>query len=396
MCEFKNQRFYSLCRHNLDKKPATIYEEVKDLFNLKFITISQIYSWTHQYRSETNKYKRSRLFEFDPNDTATIKNLRFEIKNLIPNNAKHILFYALCRIQLNQKLTAVYVDLNQLFGENTPDFSVLRSWINDCWRHDYTNLDEIVIRANLECNLNSFYELVKENVTLASNYRLLIKRIDILESSKKSYNNISDTNNNEMNKENLRLREELTKMDTNLKMLENLLNEEKLKNANLLLELNNKQAQPQINDLNDNNQMLKLAQSEAHIEQLKNELKLKQDEIIFLNNEKRFLIINQCEQYSNIQMNLKTSTEKINELQNKNEYYRLLAEKSIQKSGLLNLENERLISMFDQYKNEKEDSNKKLKRNINQESKRFELVDLTRIEDKVNIILFIGSKYFFS
>ncbi len=163
-------------------------------------------------------------------------------------------------------------------------------------------------------------------------------------------------------------------------MLETLLNEEKLKNANLLLELDNKQAQPQINDLNDNNQML------THIEQLKNELKLKQDEIIFLNNEKRFLIINQCEQYSNIQMNLKTSTEKINDLQNQNEYYRLLAEKSIQKSGLLNLENERLISMFDQYKNEKEDSNKLLKRNINQQSKRFELVDLTRIEDKVNII----------
>jgi hypothetical protein len=135
-----------------------------------------------------------------------------------------------------------------------------------------------------------------------------------------------------------------------------------------------------------NNNPILTVYSEYKNEQLKNELKLKQDEIIFLNNEKRFLIINQCEQYSNIQMNLKTSTEKINDLQNQNEYYRLLAEKSIQKSGLLNLENERLISMFDQYKNEKEDSNKILKRNINQQSKRFELVDLTRIEDKVNII----------
>jgi hypothetical protein len=176
--------------------------------------------------------------------------------------------------------------------------------------------------------------------------------------------------------DNLKLKEELTTMDKNFKMLESLLNEEKIKNANLLLKLNAFQS-------NENNQivMLQLVQSEAHIEQLNNELKSKQDELNILNNEKRFLVLNQLGQFSKIQ----TSTEKINELQNKCDYYKLLAEKSIQKSGLLALENERLISILDQYKNEKEDSTKKSKRILDQKSKQFEMVDLTRIEEKVSI-----------
>ena len=58
--EFKNQRYYSLCRYELDKKPSFIYEEVKDLFNHKAITISHIYTWSHQFRNERNEQKRGR------------------------------------------------------------------------------------------------------------------------------------------------------------------------------------------------------------------------------------------------------------------------------------------------------------------------------------------------
>jgi len=241
--------------------------------------------------------------------------------------------------------------------------------IGDCWKQDYISLGEM--RTNLEFNLNSYYDLIKENVALTSNYRLLCKRLEIVESKKNNDMNLSSLTN-----DNLKLKEELTTMDKNFKILESLLNEEKIKNANLLLKLNAFQS-------NENNQivMLQLVQSEAHIEQLNNELKSKQDELNILNNEKRFLVLNQLEQFSKIQ----TSTEKINELQNKCDYYKLLAEKSIQKSGLLALENERLISILDQYKNEKEDSAKKSKRILDQKSKQFEMVDLTRIEEKVSI-----------
>ena len=225
--DFKNQRFYSLCRYELDKKPSFIYEEVKDLFNHKSITISHIYTWSHQFRNERNEQKRGRLFEFDEFDKTSFENLKFELKSNEANHVKKIQFYALCRIQLNVKHLSVIKELNELFYGDAPDLAALNLWIKDFWTENDSNA--MTCDSNLTINID---QLLNENSMLKEENHRLHSQIDDSIDQNNAQSNVKEY------KENLALKLKITTLENSLCKIESLLSEGRKINEKTIQDFN--------------------------------------------------------------------------------------------------------------------------------------------------------------
>ena len=345
--EFKNQRYYSLCRYELDKKPSFIYEEVKDLFNHKAITISHIYTWSHQFRNERNEQKRGRLFEFDEFDKNSFENLKFELKSNESNNVKKIQFYALCRIQLNVKHLSVIKELSELFYVDAPDIVILNMWIKDFWKENDFNLMATDSNPNID-------QLLYENSMLKDeNHRLHSQIID-------SINENNVTLNIQANKENLAVKLKIATLENNLSKMEGSLSEGKKNNEKTIKDLNDRILLLQIEKikLKESNQIFELEynQVNALLKQNQQELISKQIELdvlrkdcAALRTEKEISLFKQYEQFSQLEMRLNMSNSQINEYEKKHAHLDKLIESIMNKNSNLRLENEKAISLANQY-----------------------------------------------
>ena len=162
--QYHNPRFYTIYRYKLEQKPADIFKELKELFNLEGISRGCIYSWTHQFRNENNETKRIRWFQFD--DQTWYDHLKFDLKNSTESNwVKGIQFYALCRVQLHISIDKILDELIFLFQEYAPTESILTSWIKEYWKD-----------KNDSISVNDFDQLVKNYEILKEDYSNLERK----------------------------------------------------------------------------------------------------------------------------------------------------------------------------------------------------------------------------
>lgn len=377
--EFQNQRYYSLCRYDLDKKPSFIYEEVKELFNQKSITISHIYTWTHQYRNEKNEQKRNRLFEFDEYDKGSFENLRFELKNVETNQVKKIQFYALCRHQLNVKLATILLEINKLFPNDAPNLQLLNNWIFEFWKHnDQALSDENHSNLDIEKLLQENTKLIEKNLNLREENEYFRNRLDSVNLNTikaDSDKNSSQQNNDHLNqgiivsffnvlKENVTLKIEIANLEAQLNKMETLLNHEKINTEKMSHDFNERILSFQIDKikLKESNQILELKvnQHGSHANNLLNELKLKRDEFDMLQNEnlelkkgKETFLFKQYEKFALIEEKLNSLTKELNESESRRVNSKKVVDNIManimSKNSSLRIENEKALSLVDQY-----------------------------------------------
>lgn len=370
--DFKNQRYYSLCRYELDKKPSFIYEEVKDLFNHSSITISHIYTWSHQYRNERNEQKRGRLFEFDEFDRTSFENLKFELKSAESNHVKKIQFYALCRVQLNVKHMSIIAELHELFNVDAPDITTLNLWIKEFWKENDFNVSSCDSNVNVNQILYENSMLKEENHRLqcrldAVDFNADVSSSHIVKSEPSTTQptmQISQENvlasNLSLSKENLTLKMDVATFENNLSKMQHLLADEKKNNEKIIQEFNERilslqiekikqKEASQIYELKYNQTNAQLRHHEQELIAKQNDLEMIKKEIAALRSEKEATACKQYEQFSLLEMRLSVANNQLNEHQKKQEPLNKLVDSIMNKNSNLRLENEKAIALVNQY-----------------------------------------------